>query len=75
VWVRAYEDAACGKERGSLQLSSNQGAKCTDLLTGVALGSKSAEMLDYQPGICQASGGEQVGAIETKYAATFCCLP
>jgi hypothetical protein len=45
-----------------------------DLDWGTALGSKTAEVISYQPGACAPSGGELTGTISTKDPAVLCCL-
>jgi hypothetical protein len=75
VRAKVYADDACGNERGSLVLPSNDGAKCVDLPTGTALGSQTAEILSYQAGTCTPSTSEIIGAISTGVAVTFCCMP
>lgn len=73
--VKAYADDACVSEAGSLLVSSDEAAKCTDLLVGTSLGSKAAEILSYQSGMCMASTSEIIGSTETKRPVTFCCAP
>jgi hypothetical protein len=72
--VKAYADDACVSEAGSLLVSSDEEAKCTDLLVGTALGSKTAEILSYQSGSCLPSTSEIVGSTATKRPVTFCCV-
>ncbi|WP_170229743.1 hypothetical protein [Polyangium fumosum] len=57
-----------------MSLSSNGGTKCVDLLSGAAVGSKTAEILSYDAGACQPSGGEIVGETFTAWPVTYCCL-
>jgi len=75
VLVKVYSDAACGNERGSLVLTSSDGEKCVDLITGTALGSKTAELLSSHSGICQPSGGEVIGEAIIGVPVTYCCVP
>jgi len=75
VRVRVYADESCANEQGSLVLPSTDGPKCTDLATGTALGSKSAEILSYQVGTCDPGGGEVIGEPLTEGPVTFCCIP
>ncbi|MDC3956257.1 hypothetical protein KEG38_20520 [Polyangium jinanense] len=74
VRVKAYTDGACGNEQASMSLSSNGGTKCVDLLSGAAVGSKTAEILSYDAGACQPSGGDIVGETFTAWPVTYCCL-
>jgi hypothetical protein len=71
--VEVYADDVCMSEAASLLVSSDEEAKCIDLLVGTALGSKSAEILSYQTGACLPSTSEIVGVAETKRPVTFCC--
>jgi hypothetical protein len=75
VLIKAYSDAACANERGSLVLTLSDGEKCVDLVTGTALGSKTAELLSSQPGVCPPSGGELVGEVILGVPVTYCCVP
>jgi hypothetical protein len=75
VRAKVYSDDVCGNERGSLVVSSSEGAKCVDLLEGTALGSKTAEVLAYQAGTCAPSTSEVLGEIVTDRAVTYCCIP
>jgi hypothetical protein len=74
IRAKAYTDSLCTQEAATLILSSAEGSKCNDLLGGSALGSKTAEVLSYEPGTCQPSGGGLVGQIITAHPAAFCCL-
>ncbi|WP_437570149.1 hypothetical protein [Sorangium sp. So ce542] len=41
----------------------------------MALGSKSATVVDVAPGTCAPGGGEPTGGVAPREAMTFCCLP
>jgi len=75
VRASVYADDACGNERGSIVLPSNEDAKCVDLPVGTALGSKTAEILSYQAGTCAPSKSEIVGELELSRPVTYCCVP
>ncbi|MDI1442868.1 hypothetical protein QHF85_02440 [Polyangium sp. 6x1] len=49
-------------------------APCYDLMEGISLGSKRAEVIDRVPGVCMPQGGESTGEVEMKKPITFCCL-
>ena len=66
---------ALTNEQASLVLPSNEGPKCVDLASGTALGSKTAELLVYEAGTCEPSGGEVIGEPLTEVPVTFCCIP
>ncbi|UQA62797.1 hypothetical protein [Polyangium aurulentum] len=69
-----YGDTTCAAEWASLSVSSDDPSKCIDLISGVALAGKTAELLAHQPGTCAPSGGEPIGALLLADAKTFCCL-
>jgi hypothetical protein len=75
VRANAYSDSLCAQEVAMLILSTAEPAKCTDLLSGSALGSKTAEVLSHEPGTCQPSGGELLGDTFKKDPIALCCLP
>jgi hypothetical protein len=58
----------------SSTVSSDEPAKCSDLLAGVAVAGKAAELLAHEPGTCAPSGGEPVGGLLLADAKTFCCM-
>jgi hypothetical protein len=68
-------DGACGHELTSMILPSDEPSKCNDLFSGAPLGSKTAEVLSYQSGTCQPSGGDLVGGIITEVPVALCCIP
>ena len=72
--VQVFSDNACGAALDSTLVSSNIGSSCQDLLTGVALGSKTAEVVLTEAGACPPTGGEPIGDVEPNEPATFCCL-
>jgi hypothetical protein len=75
VRAQAYADEACGDLSVTLILSSTEAAKCTDLMSGTALGSKTVEPLVQEPGVCEPGVSEVVGAPLTNEPVTFCCQP
>jgi len=75
VRVKVYEDEACTNEQGGLVLTSNNSAKCTDLVDSTALASQTAEIITSEPGTCAPSGGEVSGEPFTQWPVTYCCLP
>ncbi|WP_170229810.1 hypothetical protein [Polyangium fumosum] len=42
---------------------------------GTALASKMAEVIFSEPGTCEPSGGEVIGAAYTGAPVTYCCVP
>jgi len=73
--LSAYQSNVCTTPAAALFLNSDQPPSCTDVMTGVALGSKKAEVLSIEPGACPPLGGEPIGDVEPGPPATFCCLP
>jgi hypothetical protein len=72
--VHVYGDATCVTEWDSSTVSSDDPAKCSELIGGVALAGKAAELLAHEPGICAPIGGEPVGDLLLADARTFCCM-
>ncbi len=75
VRVRVYANESCTNEQGVLVLPSTEGPKCVDLPMGTALASKAAEVIFSEPGTCEPSGGEVIGAAYTGAPVTYCCVP
>ena len=75
AFVSVWEDGACSSPGGSNPIDATKSA-CFDILpSGQALGSKLATVPVYSPGVCQASGGEPMGAAVPEEPSTYCCLP
>jgi hypothetical protein len=74
ILATAYTDAACQGLAVSAMVSSVLDF-CGVLVPGTGLGSKSAEVLDIDPGTCTPSGGEPTGSVKPTGPSTFCCLP
>lgn len=75
VRASVYADDACTNERGNVMLASTDAAQCIDLAIGTALGSKTAEVLSYQPGTCAPSTSEVLGEVTLEHPVTYCCVP
>ncbi|AUX38018.1 MULTISPECIES: hypothetical protein [Sorangium] len=73
VWVSAFSDAACSDGVVSVLMSS-EASFCGAIAPGTALGSKSAAVVDLEPGSCTPGGGEPIGDVAPRGAVTFCCL-
>ncbi len=74
AYVSVFKDAACSTPVVAATVDET-GSACVDILpSGQALGSKSATKPVYTPGVCQASGGEPIGAATPEEPLTFCCL-
>lgn len=73
--VSVYADGSCSNLLLSTSLGSAEPAACHDLMSGVALGSKVAEVDSVEPGECPPLGGEPIGDVSPGEPATFCCLP
>jgi hypothetical protein len=75
VSVSIASDATCsGGPVHGVFVTSPKPTSCLDLPTGVALGSKAAEFVAYQPGACEPTGGETLGEVFPSGPMTFCCL-
>lgn len=68
-----FTDSACTAQILAVNLFSGMGEKCHDLAPGIALGSKSAELIAYAPGSCMPSGGGPSGEVVLSEPVTFCC--
>ncbi|WP_437952814.1 hypothetical protein WME98_20425 [Sorangium sp. So ce296] len=74
ILASAYSDSRCSQVVVSARVSS-EATFCGAVPRGVALGSKSASVVDIAPGTCAPGGGEPTGGIAPREAMTFCCLP
>ncbi|WP_437300552.1 hypothetical protein [Sorangium sp. So ce426] len=72
VMASVYSDGACGEALASIVVSSTT-PFCGVTPPGVALGSKSAEVVAVDPGGCAPSGGEPTGELMPAEPSTFCC--
>ncbi|MDC0682873.1 hypothetical protein [Sorangium atrum] len=72
VMASVYSDGACGALLVSAVVSSTT-PFCGVTPPGVALGSKSAEVVAVDPGGCASSGGEPLGELLPAEPSTFCC--
>jgi hypothetical protein len=70
----AHSDSMCGGPPNAGVVGTGLPGQCVDLLPGVALASKQAALLSYEPGKCEPSGGEPVLSVELDGATTICCL-
>ncbi len=74
AFISVFKDAACSTPVVAGTVNAT-GSACHDVMpSGQALGSKSATTPVYTPGVCQASGGEPIGAAVPAEPLTFCCL-
>ncbi|MGK4007904.1 hypothetical protein WMF31_35135 [Sorangium sp. So ce1036] len=73
IMASVYSDGACGELLASNVVSSTT-PFCGVTPPGVALGSKSAEVVAVDPGGCAPSGGEPIGEMLPAEPSTFCCL-
>ncbi len=74
IEIHVYTDNNCMNEQLSPNISSDMSAPCYDLISGLALGSKKAEVIDRVPGVCTPQGGDSTGKVEMEKPITFCCL-
>ncbi|WP_437319745.1 hypothetical protein [Sorangium sp. So ce385] len=72
IMASVYSDGACADQVAS-SLVSSMASFCVVTPPGVALGSKSAELVAVDPGGCAPSGGEPVGEMLPAEPSTFCC--
>lgn len=71
--LATFTDASCSA--GSEIFSTTVGdlSLCNEVMPGMILRGMSATWMVNQPGACQASGGESVGAAVPRAPRTFCC--
>jgi hypothetical protein len=69
-----YVDGMCASPASNANLVDSTKPVCVDLITGTALGSKSASEPVYAPGACQAGGGVLMGSVVPVDPTTFCCI-
>ncbi|WP_437942302.1 hypothetical protein [Sorangium sp. So ce341] len=72
IMASVYSDGACAETLVSALVSSTT-PFCGVTPPGVALGSKSAEVVAVDPGACAPSGGEPTGELLPAEPSTFCC--
>ncbi|WP_437550944.1 hypothetical protein WME97_08290 [Sorangium sp. So ce367] len=72
IMASVYSDGACGEQVASTLVSS-MAPFCGVTPPGIALGSKSAEVVAVDPGGCAPSGGEPLGELLPAEPSTFCC--
>lgn len=72
--IHVYTDDNCTNEQLSPYVSSDMPPPCHDLMSGISLGSKKAEVIERMPGTCTPQGGEPTGKVEMGKPFTFCCL-
>jgi len=72
--VSVLEDGACGTLLASNIVADDEPG-CFDLVSGSALGSKSAAFVVDEPGSCAQIGGQLAGAIQPIVPVTLCCQP
>jgi hypothetical protein len=75
VSISLASDATCsGFPLQGAVVTSEKPTSCHDLPPGVALTSKAAAFIAYEPGACEPTGGETVGEVFPSDPVTFCCL-
>ncbi|WP_437478909.1 hypothetical protein WME75_31365 [Sorangium sp. So ce1014] len=74
ILASAFSTEACSQLVVSVVVSS-EAPICVGIVPGTALGSKSASVVQRDPGACQPTGGEPTGGVALLGAATFCCRP
>jgi hypothetical protein len=75
VRISVASDATCsGDPVQGVMVTSAKPKSCLDLPPGVALESKAAAFIAYEPGACAPIGGEMVGDVLPSGPMTFCCL-
>lgn len=73
--ISVFSDPACVDSLVSSYLIDAEGPACVDLVSGAALGSKSATPPSYVPGACAPSGATPMGEAKPIGPTTLCCAP
>jgi hypothetical protein len=73
--LSVYTDGSCTSLLTSVSVASSAPSCVVFQPAGEAVGSKALTLVDYQPGVCLATGGEPVGSVTPTDATTFCCQP
>jgi hypothetical protein len=73
--MNVYEDEQCTTFVDMASLNSETYG-CSNVVPGVAVGSKELVDLTYLPGTCAPTGGLPIGTVEKDdaEAVTWCCL-
>lgn len=74
VKFRTFADASCSGENAAADVYASMMSACHDYMPGVALASKTAEILDYTKGSCAPTGGELKGDVMLSGQVTVCCF-
>jgi len=70
---RTFSTATCSVENAAVDIYAGMAPACTDLMPGVALAGKTAELVNYTKGSCTPNGGELGGDLKLDYPVTVCC--
>jgi hypothetical protein len=73
--ISLFPDGMCASSMPNANPVDSTKPVCVDLITGTALGSKSAGTPTYSPGTCPAGGGALLGSAVGLAPKTFCCIP
>jgi hypothetical protein len=74
VRATVASDATCSAQPQPLFVSSMDPGGCVDVPSGVALGSKEAALLAYEPGTCTPLESVTEGKVDVSGPVTLCCL-
>lgn len=73
VKFRTFAEASCTAENAANDVYASMLPACHDYMPGVALGGKTAEILNYTKGACMPTGGEIKGDLMLSGEVTVCC--
>lgn len=73
VKFRTFAESSCSAENVAGDVYASMAPACHDYMPGVALGGKTAEILDYKKGSCTPNGGELKGDVMLSGQVTVCC--
>ncbi len=69
-----YTDGMCTKEFGHWIAEETNLPQCLLLIDGMAVGAKTLETIEHDPGACKPFGGELIGEVEKNDPFTVCCV-
>jgi hypothetical protein len=70
----AHTTTTCEGMSAGTFASSNDPPQCVDIMPGVELSGKTAEVFSYEKGACTPSGGDPVVDVKLDGPTTLCCL-
>jgi hypothetical protein len=73
VLASVWRSAGCSQIGASNAVFAGMIPPCIDVMPGIAMASKSAELVSYTKGTCAPSGGDVKGELVLDNPTTVCC--